>query len=89
VHGPDGARPARRATGKALPARTAPDAADVAAADFLISYTTRDGEEHEERWPSPERFRSWAAATGLRASFTAYREDEDGDWVVVEKGKVG
>lgn len=57
-------------------------------ADVLITWTTADGEEREERWPSVERFRSWAAAQGGAIGYTAYREDEDGDWVVVDKGRL-
>ncbi len=54
-----------------------------------IAFTSADGEEREEEWPSIERFRSWAVAERLALAFTAYEEDEDGEWVVVEKGKVG
>jgi hypothetical protein len=41
-----------------------------------IAFTTADGEEREEEWPSVERFRSWAVAEGLALSFTAYVADE-------------
>lgn len=61
----------------------------MASAVYLICWISPDGEEREERWPSPDRFRAWAAANGVRATYTAYREDEDGDWVVVDKGRLG
>jgi hypothetical protein len=53
-----------------------------------IAYTSADGEEREEEWPSVERFRSWAVSERLAVTFTAYEED-DGEWVVVSKGRVG
>jgi hypothetical protein len=52
-----------------------------------IAFTSADGEEREEEWSSVERFRSWAVAERLDLSFTAYEED-DGEWVVVAKGRV-
>jgi hypothetical protein len=55
---------------------------------ILITWTTADGEEREERWPSVERFRAWASAQSGRISYTAYQEDADGDWVVIDKGRV-
>lgn len=54
-----------------------------------VAFTSSDGEEHEEEWPSIERFRLWAVAEGLELAFTAYEADEDGEWVVVAKGRVG
>ncbi len=57
-------------------------------ADVRIAWITAAGEEREESWPNVERFRLWAAAEGLRLEFTAYAEDEDGEWVVVGKGRV-
>lgn len=54
-----------------------------------IAFTSADGEEREEEWPSVERFRSWAVGERLDLSFTAYEADEDGEWVVVAKGRVG
>lgn len=57
-------------------------------APVLITWTSADGEEHEERWPSVERFRIWAAAQGGAITYSAYSEDEDGDWVVVDKGRL-
>lgn len=54
-----------------------------------VAFTSSDGEEHEEEWPSIERFRSWAVAERLEVNFTAYQEDDDGEWVVVAKGRVG
>ena len=55
-----------------------------------IAFTSADGEEREEEWPSIERFRSWAIAEGLSGSWTAYDQEEDGDgeWVVVDKGQL-
>jgi hypothetical protein len=54
----------------------------------MIAYTSADGEEREEQWPSIERFRNWAIAERLACSFTAYEADEDGEWVVIDKGRV-
>ena len=56
--------------------------------EVLISYRSADGEEREERWPDVERFRSWAMAEGLRLAYTAYTEDEDGEWPVLETGRI-
>jgi hypothetical protein len=56
---------------------------------FMIAYISADGEEREERWASVEAFRNWAIAQGAAYDFTAYREDQDGEWEVVEKGRVG
>lgn len=58
-------------------------------ADLLIEYRLPDGEERSERWPSVERFRAWAQAEGLRLAWTAYTEDEDGEWALVERGRIG
>lgn len=55
---------------------------------YLIHFATADGEEREERWPSVEAFRSWALAQARRYRFTAYEEDEDGEWVVVDQGEI-
>jgi hypothetical protein len=54
-------------------------------ADILIRFTI-DGEEREERWPSIASFRAWALVNQLKLAYTAYEEDEDGEWVVIEKG---
>ena len=59
------------------------------AGPFLITFASSDGEERDERWPSIEGFRAWALTQGRRYRFTAYEEDEDGEWVVVEKGTIG
>ena len=56
-------------------------------AEVLIRWILADGEEREERWPSVERFRTWAKAEGLRVTFTAYEED-DGEWVIADQGRV-
>ncbi len=53
-----------------------------------IAFTSADGEEREEDWPSVERFRSWAVGERLDLRFTAYEADEDGEWVVVAKGRI-
>lgn len=57
--------------------------------EVLVRWLSRDGEEREERWASLERFRAWAAAEGGAGEFTAYAEDDDGEWVVVAKGRFG
>lgn len=57
--------------------------------DVMITWTTSDGEEREEYWPSVEHFRAWVQAQGHAVSYTAYQEDDDGDLVVIDKGKVG
>lgn len=54
-----------------------------------IAFTSADGEEREEDWPSVERFRSWAVAERLDGSFTAYEADDDGEWVISERGRIG
>ena len=53
-----------------------------------ITYNTADGEERDEEWQSIERFRSWALAEGMTVSFNAYQENEDGEWMVVSKGRL-
>ncbi len=54
---------------------------------FLIHFISSDGEEREERWASLEGFRSWAVSQSSVYRYTAYQEDEDGEWSVVEKGR--
>lgn len=56
---------------------------------MLIVFTSDDGEEREERWRSVDAFRSWAVTQPQQYSYTAYSEDEDGEWIVVEKGRAG
>jgi len=56
---------------------------------YRINYRTMAGEERDEEWASPEAFRRWAETAGLWTSFTVYEEDEDGDWVVVQRGRTG
>lgn len=56
---------------------------------FQISFVSADGEERDEAWASLEAFRVWALAQDEPYAYTAYREDEDGEWVVVEKGRIG
>ncbi len=60
-----------------------------AARVYRINYRTAAGEERDEEWASPELFRSWAETAELRSTFTVYEEDEDGDWVVVQRGRTG
>lgn len=55
--------------------------------EFLIHFISKDGEEREERWASLEAFRSWAVSQSSVYRYTAYQEDEDGEWVVIEKGR--
>ena len=57
-------------------------------ADVLITFVLPNGEEREERWPSIAAFRAWAVTRDQRLSYTAYQEDEDGEWVVMEKSRV-
>lgn len=57
-------------------------------ATIAITWTTKDGEEREEKWPSVEHFRAWAQAQGYGIRYTAYQEDDDGDWVVIDKGQI-
>ena len=54
-----------------------------------ITFISADGEEREESWPSVESFRAWAAIQGMAFSYTAYAEDDDGEWVVIDRGRVG
>jgi hypothetical protein len=55
----------------------------------LISYATEDGEEREERWPSVESFLGWARKQTAPMRFTAYQEDDDGEWVIIDQGRSG
>ncbi len=61
----------------------------------IVHWITVDGEEHEEAWPDPERFRAWATSERLRASFTIYQvpedlgDDDQDDWLVIDQGRVG
>lgn len=57
-------------------------------ADVLITFTLPNGEEREERWASIAAFRGWATTCNQRLSYTAFEQDDDGEWVVVEKGRV-
>jgi hypothetical protein len=54
-----------------------------------ITFTSADGEEREESWPSVERFRAWAQVQGTAYSYTAYAEDDDGEWVLIDRGQIG
>lgn len=53
-----------------------------------IAWISADGEECEEAWPSVERFRAWALAEGLHCDWRAYEEDEEGEWVLIDEGRV-
>ena len=56
--------------------------------DVLITYLTADGEERDERWPSVERFRTWALASHLRCAWSAYAEDDEGEPVLIDRGRI-
>jgi hypothetical protein len=56
--------------------------------DVRISWISCDGEEREESWPSVERFRVWALGEGLRCTWSAYSEDADGEWSVIDQGRI-
>ena len=56
--------------------------------DILIAWTTADGEEREEHWPSIERFRAWALAERLRCTYRAFKAADDGEWELVDEGDV-
>jgi len=58
-------------------------------AEVLVVYATPDGEEREEHWPSVAAFLAWARGQTAAYTFTAYREDDDGEWVVLDKGRTG
>ncbi len=53
----------------------------------IIRLESVDGEEREERWPSVERFRAWAAAEGVHGRWTAYEDDPDGEGAVLASGR--
>ncbi len=59
------------------------------AEDLLITYLSADGEERSERWPSIERFRAWALGQRLRCSWSAYAADDDGEWLLIDRGSLG
>lgn len=54
-----------------------------------IHFSSDDGEELEEQWPSPDAFHSWAISEGMRGNYSVYEEDEDGDWMLTLKARVG
>ncbi len=61
--------------------------------EVLIAWRSADGADHEERWPSVERFRLWAKAQGLRCTWTAYclppdPAADDEEWLVVDLGQI-
>lgn len=53
-----------------------------------IVWTGDDGGEHEEEWPSLERFRTWALAERIRCSWSAYELAPDGEWELVAEGRL-
>lgn len=53
-----------------------------------IAWLSDDGEEREEAWPSVERFRTWAQAEGVHGEWRAYAEDDEGEWVLIDHGRV-
>lgn len=57
--------------------------------DVLVTVTMADGEEREERWPSLAAFHAWALGEDARCTYTAYRADEDGEWLLIERGRLG
>ena len=57
-------------------------------ADIRIAWISSDGEEREETWPSLERFRAWMQAEGLHGTWRAYVEDEEGEWVLSDAGRL-
>lgn len=59
----------------------------MSAMQVRIGYLTIDGEEHEEVWPSVERFRAWAVAEGIRCTWRAYAADPDGEWELIDEGR--
>ena len=56
--------------------------------EVLITFVLPNGEEREERWPSIAAFRAWALTRNQRLSYTTYEQDEDGEWLVTEKGQL-
>lgn len=57
-------------------------------ADLLITWTSADGEEHDERWPSVDAFLAWAKGEQLQGDWRSYEEDEDGDFILTAKGTI-
>jgi hypothetical protein len=57
-------------------------------AEVMIVYLLPNGEEREERWPNVAAFRAWAMTRNQRLQYTVYLEDEDGEWVLQEKGRI-
>ncbi len=53
---------------------------------IIVWTTTAGDQEHEERWPSLPAFLAWADREDLHGTFSAY-EDDEGELVVVEKGR--
>ena len=54
----------------------------------LVVYLLPNGEEHEEQWPSLPAFCAWAANRQQRLRYSAFTQDEDGEWVLSEKGRI-
>ncbi len=57
--------------------------------EVMIAWRTGDGEERDERWPSLDRFLAWARADAVRCTWTCYEPDEDGEWVLIARGRIG
>ncbi len=57
-------------------------------AHLLIVYHLPNGEEYEETWPSVAAFRAWAETRHQRLHYRAFAADEDGEWCLVEKGRI-
>ena len=56
--------------------------------DAVMIHWYLDGAEHDEEWPSLDAFLAWCAGEGLRPGWRAYREDEDGEWLMfAQSGK--
>jgi hypothetical protein len=54
-----------------------------------VAFISAAGEEREETWPSVESFRAWAQVQPVACTYTAYAEDADGEWVVIDRGAIG
>ena len=53
---------------------------------ILITWEHGD-EEHEEHWESVPAFLAWAAREGIHGTFRSFEEDEDGEYVLKDKGR--
>lgn len=55
---------------------------------LMIHFCNDEGSELEECWQSEDAFRSWAAAEGWQGVYSVYEEDEDGDWLLIGRGRL-